>query len=178
VLRRRGTPTGADLDRLLRRLPPSPPIPDFYLSLGAAYDRMGRIEDAKRFLTIAAHLAPGDPRLAVNLSSIYIEEGSFMKADSLLELAVHATPRNAKLRYQYGLVKQERGRHGDAIGEYKMAVRYDPTYADAFFNLAICYFEVGNFDGAKNAFRRVTELVPSGRMREEAIRMISELDAL
>lgn len=178
ILERRGTPTGSELEQLLRRLPPSPQVPDFYLSLGGAYQKMGEVETAKRFLTVAAYLAPGDPRLALNLSSIYIDEGSYMLADSLLELAVHATPQNAKLRYQFGLVKQERRLFGDAIGEYKMAVRYDPTYVEAFFNLAICYFEVGNLTGARNAFRRVTELAPAGHMRSEALRMIEELDAL
>jgi hypothetical protein len=178
VLRRRGTPSGSELSRLLRRLPIEPPIPEFYLSLGTAYERLGRLDDAKGFLTIAAHLVPGDPRLAVNLSGIYIDEGRYMQADSLLELAVHASPTNAKLRYQFGLVKQQRQRFGDAIGEYKMATRYDPTYVEAFFNLAICYFEVGNFSGARNAFRRVTELAEEGRMRSEAQRMIEELDAL
>ncbi len=178
IFRRREPVTPQTLRMMLDREAVDPPVPDFYLSLGGAYARMGRGEDALALYRIAERLAPEDPRVALNLAGVYLERGDVMSADEILGRAVHEHPDDARLRYQYGIVKQRRRLWGEAIGEYKMAVRSAPGFVEAHYNLAICYLEAGNTQGAINSFRRVLDLASPGEMRDESERVLRELGAL
>jgi hypothetical protein len=177
ILQRTGPPATV-LEPLLAQTPPGVPVPDFYLSLGSAYRRMGEPEAARALYAVAEGLAPDDPRVLLNRTSLLIDEGALMEADRLLGLAVLEHPDVAKLRYQFALVKQKRSLWGEAIGEYKMAIRLDPTFVGAHFNLGVSYLEAGNIDGARNSFRQVLKLAPPGEMRDEADRMVREIEAL
>jgi tetratricopeptide (TPR) repeat protein len=169
------TPHGEGLATLCRRDTPAPAVPDFYLSLGGAYQRMGRAADALRLFEVARRLSPEDSRVALYLGTAYMEAGQEMRAGEILREAVHRDPRNARLRYQLGLLKQRLRMFGEAIGEYKMAIRYDPAFVQAHYNLGLCYLSVENGGGAKASFRKVVQLAPGGDLGREAERMLQEL---
>lgn len=161
------------------RVPPDPARADFYVSLGAAYNRAGERDVAQALYEAALAVDPGDPRALVNLSAVLLARDEVSSADALLRPRIRTHATNPHVRYQFGLVKYALGLLGEAIGEYKMAIRYDPAFVDAHFNLGICYFEAGNVGGARRSFRRVTELAPPGtHAYEEAARMVREIDAL
>ncbi len=48
----------------------------------------------------------------------------------------------------------QQGRYGDAISAYERAVKEDPTFAEAWNNLAIAYQNCGQDDKAMEAFRK------------------------
>jgi tetratricopeptide (TPR) repeat protein len=175
IVRWTGMPHGEGLEALCGRDPLAPAVPDFYLSLGGAYQQMGRTADALRLFEAARRLSPEDSRVALYLGTAYMEAGDEMRAGEILRDAVHRDPRNARLRYQFGLLKQRRRSFGEAIGEYKMAIRYDPSFAEAHYNLGLCYLSVENEGGARASFRKVVQLAPGGELGREAERMLAEL---
>lgn len=64
-------------------------------------------------------------------------------------------------------------RYGDAANAYKKAVRYQPGYADAWFNLGHTYINLGKPDEAIDAFSRLLKLQPNDH--EARINLVEQL---
>ena len=62
----------------------------------------------------------------------------------------------------------ERGEARTAVDFFRGALRSDPRFADAYFNLAMAYEQVGQPDLAKPCWRRYLEIEPSGTWAEIA----------
>ena len=56
--------------------------------------------------------------------------------------------------FTLGNLCMQQGRYGDAIAAYEAAVKADPTFAQAWNNLAIAYEDLGQDDKAMAAFRK------------------------
>jgi len=168
VLVRRGETRDGAVASFVRSGAAPPVAPEFHLSLGGSYLRMGKLTDALALLEVASHAMPGDPRLAINLGGAYLASGDLMKADEVLREAVHQHPENPALRYQLGRVRESRRLFGDAIAEYKMAVRANPAYAEAHLGLAYAYLGAGNDRAALGAAERARQLAPAGRVHDDA----------
>lgn len=89
---------------------------------------------------IAAHPARLDAR--INLGRLLHELGRFEEAERVYHDAL-ARGRDPLLFYNLGVLYDDTGRRADAVHAYEAALGEDPYLADAHYNLALLYEELG-----------------------------------
>ena len=69
--------------------------------------------------------------------------------------------RDAHAQVGFGVDVAQKGLWREAIYRWEKAVELDPTYAEAFNDLAIAYEHEGQLDKARKAYERALELQPN-----------------
>src|ERR1700681_2737391 len=88
-----------------------------------------------------------------------------------------ATSRDdAKSQVEFGIGVAERGLWREAIYGWEKAVELDPTYPAAFNDLAIGYEHEGQFDKARKAYERATELEPNNAEIKQNFELFKEIN--
>jgi tetratricopeptide (TPR) repeat protein len=121
---------------------------DFQASLGAAYLRAERIDDAMRALEQAIALGATEPEPYLNLAKVYRQKGLPEKALGVAEKAVKAAPRNAVALNNYCVALRNNRKVDAAIEQCKKAVALEPKTAEYRFNLGVAYRTKDNIDAA------------------------------
>ena len=105
-----------------------------YLSMG---DSVKWIE----LLKAGVERAPEDQYYYNNLISCYVSKGL---NDELMAFADEMIAKNPQpiFRYVKGYLYQNMKEYNKAIEEYKVVIEQDPTYANAYHNLGICYSDL------------------------------------
>jgi Tfp pilus assembly protein PilF len=96
---------------------------------------------------------------------------------SLGALPAYADARSsAKEQVEFGVNVAQKGLWREAIYRWERAVEIDPTYAAAFNNLAIAYEHEGQFEKARKAYERATELEPNNAMIRQNYDLFREIN--
>ncbi len=67
---------------------------------------------------------------------------------------------DARAQVEFGIDVAQRGLWREAIYRWQKAVELDPTYAAAYNDLAVAYEREGEFDKAREAYKKAIELDP------------------
>jgi len=86
--------------------------------------------------------------------------GSANPANNRSESAPSASRVQAEQLFAEGRRAQQAHRIGDAINSYRAATQQDPTYFEAFYNLAVATAESGNLTGAITTYENALALRP------------------
>jgi Flp pilus assembly protein TadD len=101
-------------------------------------------------------------------------------AASLLSLTVpplYADARgDAKAQVEFGVNVAQKGLWREAIYRWERATTIDPTYAAAYNNLAVAYEHEGQFDKARKAYEKATELAPDNAMLRQNYDLFKEIN--
>lgn len=90
--------------------------------------------------------------------------------------AVHADARSdAKAQVRFGIRVAQQGLWQEALYRWKRATEIDPTYAEAFNNLAVAYENQGQLDEARDAYERALELAPGNAMIQQNYDLFNEI---
>jgi Tfp pilus assembly protein PilF len=82
-----------------------------------------------------------------------------------LASTAHADARSdAKEQVRFGIRVAQRGLWQEALYRWKRATEIDPSYAEAFNNLAIAHENQGQLEEAREAYERAIELAPDNTM--------------
>jgi type IV pilus assembly protein PilF len=82
-------------------------------------------------------------------------------APSFAANEVSADPRDdAKAQVEFGIKVAQQGLWKEATYRWEKATQIDPTYAEAWNNLAIGYEHEGRFDDAEKAYQQALKLAP------------------
>lgn len=112
-------------------------------------------------------MAPGN--LLRRIEGVTIVNPSYMifRAVALLAaILALATPASAdarsdsKAQVEFGIKVAQSGLWKEATYRWEKAVELDPTYAQAWNNLAVGYEHAGRFDDADKAYQRALKLAP------------------
>ncbi len=57
---------------------------------------------------------------------------------------------------------------------FRAAIKYDKTYAEAHYNLALILYKLGRFDEAREEFKKILELNPRDGYADKMIQLLSE----
>jgi len=101
----------------------------------------------------------------------------YLAATGLITALLTATPvlagarDDARRQVQFGIEVAARGLWREAIYRWERAIEIDPSYAEAFNNLAVAYEHEGELDKARQAYEKAVALAPS----EASIRQNFEL---
>jgi Flp pilus assembly protein TadD len=132
----------------------------FLSSLGAAYSRRGREEDALRLYGDASRFFPGLPEAHFNAGFSLQRLGRVDEAAGRYRLALSLDPDLAPARDNLGIVLAMQGKYPEAIAEGRRAVELEPRNAAMRGNLASTYVASGDVEAGIREFRKVVEISP------------------
>lgn len=132
--------TASEEDRQLRA--------DDWYAAGVELEEDGEPEEAERAYRHALDLSPVHADAHLNLGRILHERGRLDLAESHYRQALEGGDETdeetaATAAFNLGVVLQDQDRPEDAVDAYRRAVELDPALADAYFNLAGLYEQLG-----------------------------------
>ena len=83
---------------------------------------------------------------------------------------------DAKAQVEFGIKVAQNGLWKEATYRWEKAVELDPTYAEAWNNLAIGYEQDGRFDEARKAYEKALALDPKNLMIRQNYDLFKELN--
>ena len=90
--------------------------------------------------------------------------------------ADEAAREQAKAQVEFGIAVAQKGLWREAIYRWQRATEIDPSYAQAFNNLAIAYEQLGKFEEAGKAYERAIELEPENLSIQQNFDLFKELN--
>jgi Tfp pilus assembly protein PilF len=82
----------------------------------------------------------------------------------------------AKSQVEFGIKVAQNGLWKEARYRWERAVQLDPTYAQAWNNLAIAYEHEGKFDEARKAYEKALELDPKNLLIRQNYDLFKEIN--
>jgi Tfp pilus assembly protein PilF len=82
----------------------------------------------------------------------------------------------ARAQVEFGIDVAQRGLWREAIYRWERAVEIDPTYAEAFNDLAIGYEHEGEFDKARQAYEKALKLAPDNLQIQQYYELFKEIN--
>ena len=83
---------------------------------------------------------------------------------------------DAKAQVEFGINVAQRGLWREAIYRWEKAVELDPTYAEAYNDLAIAYEHEGQLDKARKAYEKALELDPNNSQIRQNYELFKEIN--
>jgi Flp pilus assembly protein TadD len=82
----------------------------------------------------------------------------------------------AKEQVDFGIKVAQNGLWREAQYRWERAVQLDPTYAEAWNNLAIAYEQAGKFDDARKAYETAIKLDPKNMLIRQNYDLFKEIN--
>jgi Flp pilus assembly protein TadD len=83
---------------------------------------------------------------------------------------------DARRQVEFGIAVAQRGLWREAIYRWQRAVEIDPTYAEAYNDLAIAYEHEGELDKARQAYEKALELAPGNATIKQNYELFREIN--
>ena len=84
--------------------------------------------------------------------------------------------KDAREQVEFGIDVAQRGLWREAIYRWEKAVEIDPTYAEAYNDLAVGYEHEGELDRARRAYERALELAPNNPQIRQNYDLFKEIN--
>ena len=125
------------------------------LMSATAKQTAGRFADAESILRDLLKQSPGNPIALNNLGYFLVERGEKLpEALDLIQRALAIDPTNPSYLDSLGWTYLKLGKTDDAIAKLEQAARLDATSATIHEHLGDAYRKKGNFEQAKDAWRK------------------------
>ena len=113
----------------------------------------------------------------VSESSMQFRPFALVVALAFLSMPAWAQDRSAaKSQVEFGIRVAQNGLWKEARYRWEKAVELDPSYAQAWNNLAIAYEHEGKFDEARKAYERALELDPKNLLIRQNYDLFKEIN--
>jgi Flp pilus assembly protein TadD len=83
---------------------------------------------------------------------------------------------DARAQVEFGIRVAQKGLWREAIYRWQRAVSIDPTYSAAYNNLAVAYEHEGEFEKARQAYEKATELDAGNAMIRQNFDLFREIN--
>jgi tetratricopeptide (TPR) repeat protein len=132
-------------EEALKVLDPDPKNFDALMTIGTAYQRLGRVEDATRYVQLARDLYPKSAEPPSRLASLALlaQKVNPQEVLQLMDAAVKLEPTNAGYLYNLGWANDQLGETSKATDLYERAIKASPLTFEAMNNLALIYTNAG-----------------------------------
>jgi len=138
-----------------------PDDPEVQSNLGAAWRRLGRLDEAVACYRRALEVRPDVAEVWNNLGNAQRDLGQLDDARAAYRRALELKPEMSKAHNGLGNVLQDLGHLDEAAASYRRAVELDPGNAEAHTNLGITLRLQSLTTDAQAACRRALELEPN-----------------
>lgn len=96
---------------------------------------------------------------------------------ALLAAPAYADKRDdARQQVEFGIAVAQRGLWREAIYRWQRATEIDPTYAQAFNNLAIAFEHEGDLPKAREAYEKALRLEPNNPLIKQNFELFKEIN--
>jgi tetratricopeptide (TPR) repeat protein len=129
-------------------------------SLGRAYRRRGRVEEAMEHFRAGLRAAPGDAEIHDNLGEVLWDVGRTEEAFPHLLAAVEGAPGNADAENDVAAALYQRGQFAESARHFRAVAGLKPGDARAHYNLGLALARSGAGAEAVACLRRAVELEP------------------
>jgi tetratricopeptide (TPR) repeat protein len=130
-------------------------------NLGAAYENMGRLNEAAQEYRTAFKLKPDYALAHTNLGRIYKNLGRLEEAVQEYKIGIALKPEIPdEAHNNLGIIYNDLGRRDEAIQEYKIALILNPDYDLAHYNLGNAYRALGRLDEAIQEYQSALRSAP------------------
>ena len=155
---------------------------DGWYDMGYIQQQLGKSGDAADSFTRALELNPQDKDALIFLGMCFMTEGKYASAINTYKKALDIDPSCVTSHYNLGTAylnaKDESNRLAEdyhrAGHHFHEAIKVHPDYADAYFNLALCYQGCGEHQDALDTFNHALELQPDMHEAREAVDAIRQ----
>lgn len=111
------------------------------------------------------------------MSARHLAVVALLAALSVPSVAWAADARSdAKEQVEFGIRVAQRGLWREAIYRWERATQIDPTYAQAFNNLAVAYEHQGDLDKARAAYEKALTLDPDNALIQQNFDLFKEIN--
>ncbi|MGH7491500.1 MAG: tetratricopeptide repeat protein [bacterium] len=144
---------------------------------GQALVRLGRQEEARKYLDEAERLRAWDAKLEhlentvrsmpndafshAALASMLRRTGRYNDAMHAYKVAQHLAPQDMEIQINIGNLYLVKGDTSKAIEHYRLILRHDPALVEARLNLGVVYALSGRLREAEQAWREVLKYSPN-----------------
>ena len=122
--------------------------------LGTSYSRLGRLDDAQRYVQQGADCYPDRAEVWSRLGQLTLARGDATGAAPLMEKAIRIEPSNPSYLYNYGWLLDQMDRDSEAIPYYERAIAASSLSFEAMNNLALLESAAGNSERAVSLLNR------------------------
>jgi Flp pilus assembly protein TadD len=129
-------------------------------SLGIAYGKVGRIDEAISEFQAALKLKPSYAEAHTNLGVVYAKQGRTNEAINEYLIALSLYPEDVNALFNLANDYADQGRNDEAINRYRTALKLNPEDVKIYNNLGIVYADEGRIDEAINSFKTVLDIDP------------------
>jgi predicted TPR repeat methyltransferase len=129
-------------------------------SLGTAFSRLGRLDEAETAYRRALQTDPGFAAAHRELGELLERRGRLHEARQSLEAALQIEPRSPRALSVMGKILLLLGDHPAAVACYRAAAAADPNGAAPQINLGLALQVSGDVEGSLEALRRATAKAP------------------
>ena len=134
-----------------------------YMSLGLQHIDKENYEEAEAMLEKAVRLAPSSSRAYMFRGYLNLRLGRYDQALSDLNAAIELRPGEPFSFLHRGELYRKTGRYAEALSDYQSALRLNRRFPDAYFGIALVYWEKKELQRSTAACRRLLELDPYDR---------------
>jgi len=131
--------------------------------LAAVYTSQQKLAEAEESLRRAIALQPGNWRSYDELGSFLYQNGRYGEAAAAYGEVVSLDARNMQGWGNLGTSLMLSGNFFDAAPAFKRSIEIEPE-VDAYSNLGLMYYYLGNIDAAVTALENATELAPDDHL--------------
>jgi Tfp pilus assembly protein PilF len=83
---------------------------------------------------------------------------------------------DAKSQVEFGIDVAQRGLWREAIYRWQKAVEIDPTYSEAYNDLAVAYEHEGQLDKARESYEKALEIDPNNAQIRQNYELFKEIN--
>ena len=157
-----------------------------YYGLGQAMSRLDRVEEARRFLTIAdslkhiddglreyetkTRLYPDDPAAWATYGYALSQVGRDTHAMQAFQTVLHIDPENVEIRFAVANLFMKYREVERALKEYDVILRQDETFVPGWINAGIALARIGRADAARAAWEAALRNDPQNEVAREYLR--------
>lgn len=127
---------------------------DALMILGTAYLRLGRFDDAIRYVQQGAESHPDRAEVWARLGQLTLAKGDTNGAVPLMEKSIRLEPSNPSYLYNYAWLLDQMDRDAEAVPFYQRAIAASPLSFEAMNNLALIQSTGGHLDDALSLLNR------------------------
>jgi tetratricopeptide (TPR) repeat protein len=137
---------------------------DALMVLGTAYLRLGRFDDAMRYVQLGADRHPDRAEVWARLGQLTLAKGDANGAAPLMEKGIRLEPSNPSHLYNYAWLLDQMERDDEAVPFYERAIAASPLSFESMNNLALIESTAGRLDRALALLDRAVSANPDNEM--------------
>ncbi len=144
-------------DAFLQSVRLSPRLAEGFVQLGGLCLNRGDYAGCLRYNEEASNIRAKYPVPMANIGFCHLQMGEIVKAKKALNKALTWDPKFLQARTTLASAHFMEENYDACIEESNMVLRQEPTFGPAWNNLALAYFEKGEFQKADDAIKQATQ---------------------